>query len=108
MREKATQEQLIEYRKKNGEFKLNLPDTVDKFLSGNGEGIWATVEKSEHYHDDDKDDCIGKHFYAYALNDSIYYPDIEYGSKVLAEHRGESFRAVAVWDDLNHEDDCNA
>jgi hypothetical protein len=79
-------------------FKLNLPSTIDEYRFGNGEGVWAVAASAS----DNKlarDDSVNKQFEAYLCNDSVYYPHMPFGSRVLGETRG-GCRPVAVWDDL--------
>jgi len=79
-------------------FKVNLPSTISEYRTGNGEGIWVVAASAS----DNKlirGDSINKQFFAYLCNDSVYYPNLPYGSRVLFETRGGS-RSVAVWDDL--------
>jgi hypothetical protein len=53
--------------------KVNLPDTLAKFRSGNGEGIWAVP-----YTKNDIKICasnnVGTRFKVVVFNDCIYYP----------------------------------
>ena len=78
-------------------FKVNLPDTLDSYKSGNGEGVWAYTdfESYEKWKNDEKDSII----YVRILNDSIYYNGLEYGDLVPVELRGE-YRPVAMYEEL--------
>jgi hypothetical protein len=79
-------------------FKLNLPDSIGNYSSGNGEGIWALTDKAtKKQMDADKEHG---QFVAWACNDSFYYPNIRYGTAILCEFRGVN-RPVAVWDNLS-------
>jgi hypothetical protein len=85
-------------------FKLNLPSTLKTYVSGNGEGIFAVVDsvllKSKI--DNDTADV----FSAYAANDSVYYPHITCGTKILCEIR-KGKRPVAVWAGLENKENAN-
>lgn len=79
-------------------FHLNLPDTIENYQSGNGEGVWAVCRPKDRQ--DLRYDKKEGQFIAFSCNDSVYYPgEIVIGSAILAEHRGEN-RPVACWDDL--------
>lgn len=79
-------------------FKVNLPQTFDDYLSGNGEGMWACCsEKDQAKIDEDVAEGI---IFVKLLNDSIYYPELEYGTIIPVELRGEC-RPVAIWDELD-------
>lgn len=59
--------------------KVNIPDTISKFESGNGEGIWAVVCSA-----DDMSKVVLKEGNAkvFICNDSVYWPKFVYGSEV--------------------------
>ena len=81
-----------------GYFKLNLPSKFEDYQSGNGEGIWAVVlTKKEKVMVDDETNT--EPFFAYAANDSCYYPELVCGSRIFAEPRGGN-RPIAVWENL--------
>jgi hypothetical protein len=84
-------------------FKLNLPESIESYSTGNGEGIWALTDKATKK-ELDEDKKQGQ-FIAWACNDSVYYPHIKYGSAILCEFRG-GFRPVAVWDNLSESKDA--
>lgn len=97
MRSKISGKKVEELGNRIGYFKLNLPADFKSYQKGNGEGIWA-VCMEEDKKTLDLDAYQGQ-FIAWAANDSFYYPEIYYGSEILAEFRGKK-RPVAVWDDL--------
>ena len=101
--EEITEEKVAELGEANGYFKLNLPDTFEKYQSGNGEGIWAVALTKELTDKIDKGSV--KQFNAYAANDPMYYPHLKCGSRILSETRGRDFRPVAVWDNLSNSKD---
>jgi len=80
--------------------KVNLPPTIEEFRSGNGEGIWAVPVDSGALSKARSDESVGEQIEVYALNDSVYYPGVVWGSRVVCVTRGDC-RPVAVWDALN-------
>jgi len=101
--EKITEEMVSELGEKNGYFRVNLPSTFKTYQTGNGEGIWAVALTKELTDKIEKAEI--KQFYAYAANDSIYYPELVCGSRILAETRGDN-RAVAVWENLTNSNEA--
>lgn len=75
-------------------FKVNLPATRDDFLSGNGEGCFVSIDE-ETYKAWEDDKNIGGVYEGALLNDSIYYPNLQYGDKIKFELRGDK-RPVAL------------
>ena len=76
--------------------KFNIPDSEEKFKSGNGEGVWAmplTPDDRAIYKDDS---AVGKKFQVIILNDALTYP-IEWGSIITVESRGDD-RPVLSYD----------
>ena len=68
--------------------KVNLPDNLEDYTNGNGEGVWAYIV-------DDKDlekyktDVADEEIKVIICNDSVYYPGmIRYGDELTAELRG--------------------
>ena len=57
----------------NNYIKVNLPNTREKFRSGNGEGIWAVPYTKEDQKISD-DNILRTTFKVIVLNDCIYYP----------------------------------
>jgi hypothetical protein len=53
--------------------KVNLPDSLRGFNTGDGEGIWACPVSSDDI-EIYKADVKGSEFFVYALNDCICYP----------------------------------
>ncbi len=54
--------------------KGNLPDSWEKYGSGNGEGIWIVVDsETKRAHDADKGEGT---FFAFLANHSIYHPEL--------------------------------
>ncbi len=98
MKEKLTITELDKLVKQHKYIRLNLPDTIGRYNSGNGEGIFAVIAEPEDREKYDKDQ-LGGQFFAYSCSDSFYYPDIHCGDLILAEFRGVN-RPVAVWDNL--------
>ena len=70
--------------------KVNLPDSIQKWKNGNGEGCWAVP-----YEVEDKSimDIKGEKFKVVLCNDCIYYP-FPFGTVIEAESRGTEFRPV--------------
>lgn len=81
-------------------FKLNLPNTVDEFISGNGEGIWvyplADADKTIY------DNAIkGETFDCIAMNDCLTYP-IRCGSIIKGRITGSDTRPIIDYDWLDN------
>jgi hypothetical protein len=75
--------------------KVNLPRDKEAYLLGNGEGIWVKVEPLvKKAHDRDDIDAV---YSGILANDSVYYPSLKIGNKVVFELRGNN-RPVALWD----------
>lgn len=86
--------------KKYGYIKVNIPESIESFRMGNGEGIWAVAVDDEG-HNLHKQDATDGHITVVACNDSVFYPgEIVYGSEVVCILRGGK-RPVAAWDALN-------
>lgn len=74
--------------------KVNLPETEDDYIDGNGEGVWVLVdEKAKTAHDTDVNEGT---YLGILANDSVYYPHMTFGSAVVIEMRG-SQRPVVPW-----------
>jgi len=104
--ERLTDDKMTFLAEKYGYIKVNLPDTRDDYLAGNGEGMWAVVDSQENKDDYDTNKSKGQ-FHAYLANNSLYYPVLGFGSKIQCEHRGGS-RAVAVWELLPDKEEAPA
>ena len=74
--------------------KFNIPETKHSYVRGNGEGCWGYIENETL---DQYSDGIGD-FDVILLNDSCYHPDLTYGTVVVVEGRGKTFRPVVKWD----------
>ena len=98
LEEKISEERVVELGDSIGYFKVNLPNTKESYHSGNGEGVWAVVEDKDIY-DKYNNNELKNPFYVFIANDSIYYPYLICGSRVLVEPKGDK-RPVAVWDKL--------
>lgn len=83
---------------KNNMFKINLPENEESYATNNGEGVWAYCSKKDYIHNNTAS-CI---FIARILNDSIYYPGLNYGADILVEYKGGDLRPIAVLDELQH------
>lgn len=103
--EKINKEKVSELGRSLGHFQVNLPDKFESYQSGNGEGCWAVALNEEDREISKYEGPERRQFYAYLANESLYYPHLEYGSRVLAETRGEN-RCVAVWDGLVGSEDA--
>ena len=70
--------------------KVNLPDSIEKFKTGNGEGIFAT-----YYSDKDKEigeaGKAGELFEVVVLNNALYYP-FRWGSIITVKSNGTEYR----------------
>lgn len=76
----------------NDIFKVNLPNSIQKFESGNGEGIWAAYLTTEDKMIENSSE-IGSTFKVVVLNDCIYYP-FTYGSVIQVKTTGKETRPV--------------
>ncbi len=74
------------------QMKVNLPDCIEKFETGNGEGIWATP-----YTDDDlkifSEEIINKEFQVVLLNQAITFP-FPWGSVITVKNIRPECRPV--------------
>ena len=78
--------------------KVNVPDTHEHYISGNGEGCWAECDKAaQAAYDNDESGTVYNVFLA---NDSIYYPGLMCGAIVPIEMRGE-YRPVVPFEWLS-------
>lgn len=73
--------------------KVNFPRNEESFKSGNGEGMWVLVddEISKAY----SLDAAGEVCFGTLDNDSVYYPALKAGERVVFELRGDN-RPVAL------------
>ena len=75
--------------------KFNIPESEEKFKSGNGEGVWAQPLTEE-----DKEICdsnsTGDTFKVIILNSALTFP-FDWGTVVTVETRGDS-RPVLSYD----------
>ena len=77
--------------------KANLPDTLEKYESGNGEGCFFIVDqRTKDAYDNDATGCG---YEGILDNDSIFYPSIDHGAIILLSLRGPD-RAIANYDYL--------
>lgn len=77
--------------------KVNLPNTQEESVSGNGEGCWFLVDQAtKDVHDTDVEGGI---YEGKLDNDSIYYPNLKAGEILQFEMRGKK-RPVALYDHL--------
>lgn len=68
--------------------KANLPDTLEKYESGNGEGCFFIVDqRTKDAYDNDE---TGGGYEGILDNDSIYYPKLKHGTRLPLEMRGTS------------------
>lgn len=66
--------------------KVNLPNSEEKYISGNGEGCFVIVdEETRRLYDEDDFGTICE---GILDNDSLYYPDLKHGVRVPFEMRG--------------------
>lgn len=78
-------------------FKVNLPETQENYISGNGEGVWACGNsKTLNAWRKNKNKGI---YFAMVLNDSVYYPKLKCGMIIPIEMRGDK-RPVALYEEL--------
>lgn len=80
-----------------GHIKINLPESLEGFKKGLGEGIWIEIDMS--FREIYNGSTIGGSYEGKLLNDSVYYPLLEWGSTVRFELRGSN-RPVAFFEDL--------
>ena len=74
--------------------KVNLPSDLDGYKSGNGEGVWVTVEQE--VYDLYNSDHNGDVFTGTIANDSVYYPELKCGDTIVFTMRGVN-RPVCVY-----------
>ena len=74
--------------------KINLPQTEEDYLAGNGEGVWMLVdsETKKAYDEDAK----GGRYVGILDNDSLYFPNLVHGKLIPFEMRGQD-RPVAIF-----------
>lgn len=82
------------------QMKVNLPDSIEKFESGNGEGIWATPYKPE----DLKiytNEILNEEFEVVLLNYALTFP-FPWGSVIKVKNIRPEYRPVLSkdWIDL--------
>ena len=74
------------------QIKVNLPDTIEKFKTGNGEGVWAVP-----YSEEDLKICnsleLNKDFNVVLLNQPICYP-LQWGSVITVKTLQKDCRPV--------------
>ena len=75
--------------------KVNLPDTLEAYEHGYGEGVWCLVdEETKRAHDENK---AGGGYVAILDNDSIYWRGLEHGAEMPIELRGD-YRPVVPYE----------
>ena len=74
--------------------KFNIPEDIEGYQRGNGEGVWGYIENESALEQYDKG--IGE-FSVILLNDTIYHPILEYGIVCVVEGRGQN-RPIVNWD----------
>jgi hypothetical protein len=73
--------------------KVNIPEDWNGHRSGNGEGMWAFIRHEE---DQPKYDKGEGEFELILLNTSIYWPQLKWGTVILAESRGGNRPVIAA------------
>jgi hypothetical protein len=74
--------------------KVNIPESYKYYQSGNGEGCFGYIETEEDYKKYD----IGEGLFEVILLNSCWeYPELVYGSVIVAEGRGDN-RPVMNWE----------
>lgn len=77
--------------------KVNLPNTLDSFITGNGEGCFVLVdENTKKDYDQDRGNNVR---WGILNNDSCYYPNLKAGTLIPFEMRGCN-RPVALYEAL--------
>lgn len=67
--------------------KANLPQTLDAYEQGTGEGVWILVTpETKEAHDRDE---AGGIYDGILDNDSLYYPGLNHGTRLPVEMRGD-------------------
>ena len=97
--ERISEEEVTRLGNSIGYFKVNLPSTKEDYESGSGEGVWAVVKDQETYNELKSNKDTGT-FHVYIANDSVYYPHLTCGSRVLVKHGGKK-RHIAVFSKLS-------
>jgi len=78
-------------------FKVNLPDSLNSYVNGNGEGVWACGDKDTlNACQNDEESGI---YFVKILNDSTYYPPLNCYTLIPVEMRGEK-RPTAIFREL--------
>ena len=75
--------------------KVNLPETEEEYIDGNGEGVWVLVD-DDTYNRYQLDDFDAGTYVGILDNDSVYYPHMVHGMAVVIEMRGDH-RPVVPW-----------
>lgn len=79
--------------------KINIPDSLESYQNGNGEGVWAMGDKN--FIKDYKTNARGTKHVVQLYNKSVYYPALDYNAVVVVEMRGNN-RPVVIYDQLAH------
>ncbi len=79
--------------------KVNLPNTIEKFESGNGEGIWCTTLTKEDLNIYDSEEP-GVEFKVVLLNHAISYP-LPWGSIIQVKNMQKDHRPILSKDWMN-------
>ena len=67
--------------------KVNLPNSEEKYIAGNGEGVWCLVdEDTKRAHDENE---TGGGYTAILDNDSLYWDGLKHGVEMPIELRGD-------------------
>lgn len=87
--------------------KINICDSLDAYLNGNGEGVWAIPldEENKKILDEDKENTTAK---IIMFNDSVYFRPLQAGSVIQVEIR-PGYRPVMDinWMDEQLKDEVN-
>lgn len=74
------------------QIKVNLPDTIEKFKTGNGEGVWAIPYTEEDFEIFNSLE-LNKDFKVILLNQPICYP-LQWGSVIIVKTLQKDCRPV--------------
>lgn len=82
--------------------KVNIPQSQEAYIEGNGEGVFVLVEDDvKRAYDTDEN---GTNYQGILDNTSVYYKDLTHGTTIPFEMRGEFRPVVPIeWLKANYE-----
>jgi len=82
--------------------KVNLPEDESKWVSGNGEGVWAAPCSEEDSQKCRDDNSYHEDAFVRLMNQPLFHPLI-WGDKIRVQTRGDK-RPVAYLEEMSEED----